>query len=156
MFPCHTDRAGYWSPKNNFVQAFGVVTEDELRNPQHLDVDGEKCLFVVKNGARSGTTLGHANGLQSFTRHVDEYDLYQVTLEIAIYAIKKKDFDFSDEGDSGSIVLARDGRIVGILTGGSGKKKQGGFDISYATPYWWLETKIKAKFPDCFLYDVVR
>ncbi len=48
-----------------------------------------------------------------------------------------------------SIVLARDGRIVGILTGGAG-------DISYLTPYWWVGQQIQAKYAGCFLYEVVQ
>jgi hypothetical protein len=34
------------------------VKDDELRQPQHLDVHGEKTLFVVKNGLTTGTTVG--------------------------------------------------------------------------------------------------
>ncbi|THH27541.1 hypothetical protein EUX98_g6646 [Antrodiella citrinella] len=28
-------------------------------------------------------------------------------------------------------------------------------DTSYITPYWWIEAQIKAKLPDCFLYEAV-
>jgi hypothetical protein len=55
-------------------------------------------------------------------------------------------------GDSGSIVLARDGRIVGILDGGAGPTDE--TDTTYLTPYWWIEQQIKSKYPGCFLYDV--
>jgi hypothetical protein len=55
-------------------------------------------------------------------------------------------------GDSGSIVLARDGRIVGILDGGAGPSDE--TDTTYLTPYWWIEQQIKSKYPGCFLYDV--
>ena len=51
----------------------------------------------------------------------------------------------------GSIVLARDGRIVGILTGGAGPTDA--TDVSYLTPYWWLEKRVKAKYPGCYLYE---
>jgi len=49
------------------LQAYGVVQDDEICNPQHLDINGEGCLFIVKNGLTTGTTVGHANGLESFT-----------------------------------------------------------------------------------------
>ena len=61
---------------------------------------------------------------------------------------------FSGPGDSDSVVFDRDGRTVGIVTGGAGPA--GGTDITYLTPYWWIEKQIKAKFPGCFLYDVVQ
>ncbi|KAF8877468.1 hypothetical protein CPB84DRAFT_1852671 [Gymnopilus junonius] len=61
---------------------------------------------------------------------------------------------FSDPGDSGSIVLTREGRIVGLVIGGAGPGDE--TDITYVTPYWWIEEEIKAKYPGCFLYQVVQ
>ncbi|KAI2628718.1 hypothetical protein GGR54DRAFT_360288 [Hypoxylon sp. NC1633] len=43
---------------------------------QHLDVHSEKCLLVVKNGLTTGTTVGRVNGLQSFTRYYDHYNIH--------------------------------------------------------------------------------
>ena len=59
---------------------------------------------------------------------------------------------YSDAGDFGSVVLARDGRILRILNGGAGPTNR--TDITYVTPYWWVE-QIKAKYPSTFLYQVV-
>ena len=61
--------------------------------------------------------------------------------------------EFSDAGESGSVVLDRTGPIAGILTGGSGLTD--GTDTTYLTPYWWIQEQIKDKFPDWFLYDIV-
>ena len=36
------------------------------------------------------------------------------------------------------------------LTGGAGKADD--IDVTYGTPYWWLEEQIKKVFPDCHLY----
>jgi len=44
-------------------------------------------------------------------------------------------------------------RIVGILSGGAGQTDA--TDITYATPYWWLETCIKKAFPDSYLYPIL-
>jgi len=41
-----------------------------------------------------------------------------------------------------------------MLTGGAGGTYE--TDISYVTPYWWLEKEIKKDFPDCFLYKTVE
>ncbi|KAF8901846.1 hypothetical protein CPB84DRAFT_1640072, partial [Gymnopilus junonius] len=105
-------------PAKGLLQASGVVPDQEIRNPQNLEADGSKCLFVVKNGTTTGTTVGRANCLESFTRHYPEYGIKHTSIEIAILPYDKKHGKFSDAGDSGSIILARDGRIVGILTGG--------------------------------------
>jgi hypothetical protein len=154
MFPQPSNRANYQYPRDGLLQAYGVVKDDEIRNPQHLDVYGEKCLLVVKNGLTTGTTVGRTNGLESFTRIYSEYDIKQTSIEIAVLPYDKTHGRFSDPGDSGSIVLARDGRIVGILTGGAGPTDE--TDITYLTPYWWIEQQIKSKYPGCFLYDVVE
>ncbi|KAJ7781877.1 hypothetical protein DFH07DRAFT_949569 [Mycena maculata] len=154
MFPQPADRANYQYPQDGLLQAYSVVSDDEIRNPQHLDVHGEKCLLVVKNGSTTGTTVGRVNGLESFTRIYDKYGIQQTSVEFAVLAYDHTRGKFSDPGDSGSIVLPRAGRIVGILTGGAGPT--GETDITYLTPYWWVEKEIKAKYPDCFLYQVVE
>jgi len=152
MFPQPSDRANYQYPPDGLLQAYGVVKDDEIRNPQYFDANGEKCLLVVKNGLTTGTTIGRTNGLESFTRIYDEYGIKQTSIEIAVLPYDKTHGKFSDLGDSGSIVLARDGRIVGILTGGAGPTNE--TDITYLTPYWWIEQQIKSKYPGCFLFDV--
>jgi hypothetical protein len=154
MFPQPVDRANYQYPKDSLLQAYGVVKDAEIRDPQQLDVHNEKCLLVVKNGLTTGTTFGRANGLESFTRVYRDYSIGHTSIEIAVLPYDKSHGKFSHAGDSGSIVLARDGRIVGMLTGGAGLTDEN--DITYLTPYWWLEQQIKAKFPSCFLYEVVQ
>jgi hypothetical protein len=152
MFPQPHDRKNYTYPEDGLLQAFGVVQDSEMRKPQHLDANGEKCLLVVKNGLATGTTVGRVNDLESFTRVYDKYGMAHTSVEIAIlrYASPGK---FSDGGDSGSIVLDREGHIVGILTGGEGPTDE--TDTTYLTPYWWIDKQIKAKFPGCALYDDV-
>ena len=124
-----------------------------MRNPQHLDVHGEKCLLVVKNGFTMGTTIGRVNGLESYTRIYKEYNINQKSIEIAVLPYDTMHGEFSDAGESGSVVLDRAGPIVEILIGGSGLTD--GTDTTYLTPYWWIQEQIKDKFPDWFLYDIV-
>jgi hypothetical protein len=56
MFPQPEDQADYKYPDYGLLQAFGVVKDNEIRQPQHLDIHGEKALLVVKNGLITGTT----------------------------------------------------------------------------------------------------
>ena len=111
----------------------------------------------MKNGLGTGTTLGRINTLESFTRTYDASGVATGTsIEIAVLPVPKERVHcsrFSDAGDSGAIVFSRDGRIVGLLTGGAGLADY--MSISYITPYWLLEKDIKAKFPDCELYEDV-
>ena len=154
MFPDPSDQADYDYPPDGLLQVYGVVPDTEIRDPQHLDVHGEKCLLVAKNGLTTGTTVGRANGLDSFIRIYDEYGIKRTYIEIAVLPYDKEHGKFSETGDSGSIVVARDGRVVGLLTGGAGPADE--TDITYITPYWWVEKQIKDKFPGSFLYEVVQ
>ena len=137
MYPHPVDQANYHYPQDGLLQAHGVVQDDEMRNLQHLDVHGDKCLFVTKDGSTTGTTVGRTNGLESFTRSTytcDDHEEYgrsikqETSIEIAVLpcdtTTRVGAGRFSGPGDSGSIVLARDGRIVGILTGGAGPRTE--------------------------------
>jgi len=150
MFPRPEDRAGYRYPQDGLLQAFGVVKDDEIRLPQHLDANGEKVLLVVKNGRTTDTTFGRVNGLESFTRRYEHGTAEQTSIEVSILSYDHQHCPFSRPGDSGAIILDRAGRIVALLTGGSGLLDE--TDISYGTPYWWLEQQIKKVFPSCHLY----
>ncbi|KAJ3715490.1 hypothetical protein C8R42DRAFT_698343 [Lentinula raphanica] len=153
MFPQPAEYAEFRYPIDDLLQAHGVVQEDEIRNPRHLDIHNKKCLLVVKNGMKTGTTVGRVNGLYSFTRFYTDHDIQHTSIEVSVLRYSDKYPRFSDKGDSGSIVLTRDGRIVGLLTGGAGPSDS--IDITYLTPYWWLEQQIKFKYPSCSLYDEV-
>ncbi|KAI0030319.1 hypothetical protein K488DRAFT_79701 [Vararia minispora EC-137] len=124
MFPQPQDQKNYSYPEDGLLQAYDFVREVEMRNPQQLDVHGEKCLLVVKNGSTTGTTVGRVNGLEPITRVYDDYGISHESLEIAVLPYDKTHGKFSDAGDSGSVVLDR---------GGSGPT--GETDITYLTPY---------------------
>ncbi|KAJ3777960.1 hypothetical protein FB446DRAFT_762108 [Lentinula raphanica] len=142
-------------PEDGLLQAYGVVEDAEFRNPQHLDIHNENCLLVVKNGMKTGTTFGRVNGLESFTRcDYGDNNTHHTFIEFAVYRYDHNHPSFSEPGDLGSIVLARDGHIVGLLTGGAGLTTS--TEITYITPYWWIEQQIKAKFSQSSFYEVVQ
>ncbi|KAG7451368.1 uncharacterized protein BT62DRAFT_916395 [Guyanagaster necrorhizus] len=150
MFSQPEDKVGYKYPVDGLLQASGVVKNDEIHQPQHLDIHGEKALLVVKNGQTTGTTIGRVNGLESFTRVHTDYGAKYTSIEIAILPYDKLRSPFSAPGDSGAIILDRAGRIVALLAGGGGTTDK--TDVTYGIPYWWLEEQIKKAFPDCHLY----
>jgi hypothetical protein len=101
------DQAGYQYPDDGLLQAFGVVKHEEIRQPQHLDVHGERALLVVKNGLATGTTLGCVNGLESFTRVYTGYGIRHTSVEVAILSYDRLRGPFSAPGDSGAIIVDR-------------------------------------------------
>lgn len=153
MYPHHEDRANYKILDDRLLQAFGVVSAAEISNPPHLEANGQQCLIVMKNGGTTGTTVGRANGLESVKRTYPEYGIVkQDSLEIAVVYYGKGHGRFSDGGDSGSIVVSRDGKILGMLNGGAGPTAE--IDVTWLTPFHYLDRQIKKKYPDAFLYGV--
>ncbi|KAI0290586.1 hypothetical protein BC826DRAFT_1092484 [Russula brevipes] len=121
MHPHPEGQLDFEHPTDGLLRVKGVMKEAELRNPQQLDVNGENCLLVVKSGQAMGCTFGRVSGIES--------------------VIREKHGAFSAPGDSGSTVVDGEGRLVGLLTGGSGTTKT--TDVTYITPYFWLEERIK-------------
>jgi len=71
---------------DSLLQAYGVVKHAEIRDPQQLDVYGEKCLPAVKNGLAMGTTVGRANGPESLTRVRHSYGIEHTSIEIIAFS----------------------------------------------------------------------
>ena len=154
MYPYYRDQADHHVLDDSLLQAYGVVSAAEISNPKHLDANGQPCLIVVKNGGTTNTTVGRANGLESVKRTYLEHGIInQDSLEIAVVFYGKGHGKFSEAGDSGSIILTREGKILGMLTGGAGPTLE--TDVTWLTPFWWLQEQIKKQYPSAFLYDVV-
>ncbi|KAJ4501282.1 hypothetical protein C8R41DRAFT_892481 [Lentinula lateritia] len=153
MFPTDDERTNYAYPKDGLLQVRGVIQLDDIYNPKHLDVNGEQCLLVVKNGLTTGTTIGRALGMESFTRVYKESKIEKTSIEFGVLSYGSTKGPFSAAGDSGSIVLDRNGDILGMLTGGAGTANR--TDVTYVTPYAYLDKAIKKYFPDSSLYEAV-
>ena len=144
------------------LNAHRVVSRAELRAPAAAE-----ALRVVKNGGATGTTVGRLNGLESFVRMYPEVPAYgnpsaagpsqsqsETHVALAVLPHSRERGAFSAPGDSGAIVLERSGGIVGMVTGGSCSGEDGDMDVTYVTPYWWLEEQIQKVVPGCCLYGV--
>lgn len=135
------------------MQLQGFVNNDELHHPTMKDEKGETCIIVVKNGRTTGLTFGRATGMESFVRTYENYGIRTTTMEIAIYSYDHKASDFATHGDSGSIVADGNNRIVGMITGGI-TGPTGSTDVTYASPYHFLDEQIKNIFPNIELYPI--
>ena len=142
-------------PQDMLLPIKGFVTEDELRSPQDVDIYKKKALLAVKNGSATGTTFGRVNGLESITRKHPHHDsISQRALEIIVCGCDTSRSDnalFSIPGDSGSCVVDREGRLIGLLTSGVGPIER--TDRTYITPYFALKKALEQKFPGCHLFD---
>ncbi|KZP05506.1 hypothetical protein FIBSPDRAFT_967210 [Athelia psychrophila] len=153
MHPHPEGRSSFKYPVGGLLQVKGIVKENEIRQPTSLDANGEECLIVIKNGMKTGVTIGRGTGIESFVREYDN-DIKLTSTEIAIHTYNHNAGAFSGDGDSGSIVVDGLGRIVGLLTGGTGSAVS--TDVTYVTPYFWVEEKIKKAFPGSYLYPITE
>jgi hypothetical protein len=99
--------------------------------PPMLDANGNPCLVVFKNGAKTSTTIGKANNVSSDT-HNYFAGKYQVLREWLVIPTNKYLGVFSGKGDSGSCVANAFSHVSSILTGGCGATESS--NMTYITP----------------------
>lgn len=92
--------------------------------------------MVMKRGNTTGLTVGRANVIFSYARYYYG-DNAETSKEWAILPFDSESGAFSDKGDSGSVIVDSQGRIGGLLTGGT-VGVMPSFDVSYATPISFL------------------
>ena len=120
-------------PPDRLVRLQGQVPESALFKPPVPGSDRGQYLVVFKNGATSGTTIGKANNVSSYTRHPCVNTCYE-SREWPVISIDEGSASgpFSTRGDSGSCIADAYNRVGGILTGGTGSTSAS--DITYVTP----------------------
>ena len=151
MFPNVADREGYQYPTDGKLPIRGVVPLDEILHPKHFDANGDPAMAVVKNGISTGTTVGWMSGLKSLVRYYKHIDVEFTSRELTVVPYDNKGRGpFSGEGDSGSAIVERGGRVVALLTAGGGITDA--TDVTFATPYCELERRMKEVFPSIRLY----
>jgi hypothetical protein len=152
MYPRTDAQSSFKYPAERLLKLKGILTEDHMRHPDTKDHDGENCLYVIKRGLTTLTTIGRATGILSYAREYFANQTHRDSIEWAILPYDNDSGAFSKGGDSGSMIASGTGEFGGLLTGGSSKTESS--DITYATPMFWLWLIIKAKFPDANLYPV--
>ncbi|EDR01110.1 uncharacterized protein LACBIDRAFT_333496 [Laccaria bicolor S238N-H82] len=158
MFPNPNDQEGYEYPEWGLLHISGVVPMDEIRYPKQLNEMGEPAMAVIKNGRSTGTTVGYVSGLKSLVRYYcKDTDIQFTSRDLTIVPYDGdplRSAGYSGDGDSGSVIVERSGRVVGLLTAGGGRSGVAdSTDVSFATVYCELEKRIKEVFPGIRLLD---
>ena len=105
---------------------------DEMRHPKKFDQNNSPALSVLKRGRTTGVTCGVANEVESYVRTYSSANSSFKSKEWAILGYDKSFYSFSCRGDSGALVVDAEGRMGGMVTGGSGFSEK--TDVTYATP----------------------
>lgn len=139
---------GHVAGKDNFsMQLTGVIPDETLRRaPQEVEArdEEEDALVVMKRGALGLFTAGVANNVRSVIRRHPALGGAETTcMELCI--VLQKDWkcdwcpNFCARGDSGAIIFDPHGRVVGMVTSGSGLLDYiSNVDITYASTMDWI------------------
>ena len=113
-----------------------------MRNPKTYDSYGVSCIKGLKLEMTTDVTVGRANNIFSFSRYYDDQGVVGDSMEWAILPCDNNSGPLSRPGDSGSVVVDRDGRFGSLLTGGSGHTDS--TDVTYVAPISFILDTIRA------------
>lgn len=126
MSPHPTTNPPFHYPTDRLLKLCGTIPDEEMWKPSPgtLDQHNDPCIMVIKRGYGSGLTIGRLNTIRSFTRTYlkdkAHKELSKSSIEVCVLPRGSWSGPFSGKGDSGSVVVDGNGRIAGLLTGGSG------------------------------------
>ncbi|KAI0033279.1 hypothetical protein K488DRAFT_48055 [Vararia minispora EC-137] len=137
-------------PEDGLLHLRGMLTADQVNNPNSLNLEGDRVRRVIKRGFSTNTTVGTLTRFRSFGRkYFSTGDME--SLEVPILSHENDSGTFSRGGDSGSIIVSPTGEFVALLTGGPTSLTDGS-DITYATLFEWVWELVKEEFPGANLY----
>ncbi|KAH9047443.1 hypothetical protein EDB83DRAFT_1461953 [Lactarius deliciosus] len=137
-------------PDNGLLPLRGMLTADQVNNPNSLNLQGDRIHHVLKRGFTTNTTVGTLTRFMSFVRMYFTIGNME-SLEVPIFSHEHDSGTFSKGGDSGSLIVSPLGEFVALLTGGT-NKGTGGSDITFATLFVWVWDLVKEEFPGANLY----
>ncbi|KAA1471460.1 hypothetical protein DENSPDRAFT_880503 [Dentipellis sp. KUC8613] len=138
MYPRVSNLTSFKYPNNRLLSFSGTVPDDQMYkpDPKTKDQDIDPVIMVMKNGNKTGFTVGRLNTIRAFVRTYFEGKPGTMSKEIAVLPRSSKSGTFSDKGDSGSVVIDGKGRVCGLLTGGDGATDVS--DCTFLSSITWL------------------
>jgi hypothetical protein len=118
-------------------------------SPDTEDKNGEPLYIVGKYGNTTKLTLGRYSGMEAYTCT----DLGLESREVVVYNYSKHSGDFSDHGDSGSLIFTGDGHGLAILHSGMPRGMHNNH-VTYGTPLWWVIKQILVEYPSADFYNI--
>ncbi|CDO71530.1 hypothetical protein BN946_scf184910.g30 [Trametes cinnabarina] len=128
----------------------GMLTAEQLNNPNSLNDQGDRIRRVVKRGSTTNTTVGTLSGFNSFVRRYYPSG-NQESIEVTILSHEADTGSFSRGGDSGALIASAKGEFVALLTGGATHGTDSA-DITYGTLFDWVREIVQEEFPGANFY----
>ncbi|KAI2606773.1 hypothetical protein GGR54DRAFT_408503 [Hypoxylon sp. NC1633] len=138
MYPRVSNPTSFKYPGNRLLSFSGRLSDDQMYkpDPKTKDQDNDPVIMVMKNGNKTGFSVGRLNTIRAFVRTYFEGQPGQMSKEIAVLPRISKSGVFSAKGDSGSVVIDGKGRVCGLLTGGDGASDVS--DCTYVSSINWI------------------
>lgn len=137
-------------PPHGLLHMGGMLTANDVNNPNSLDSQGDRIRRVIKRGFTTNTTVGTLSRFISFVRKYNITGTLE-SLELAILPHENVTGAYSKGGDSGAMGVSATGAYVGKVSGGTNKGTDGS-DITYATLFEYDWQLILEEFPGANLY----
>ena len=106
--------------------------------------------IVGKYGNSTKLTLGRSSGMEAYICT----DLGHESREMVFYNYGNNTGNFSDYGDSGSLIFSGDGDAIAILHSGMPRGTDSGNHVTFGTPMWWVIKQILVKYPSAEFYGM--
>jgi hypothetical protein len=148
FWPIDAVRNNRTIPVNLQLPIRSILPRRLVLNPDTEDKNGEPLYIVAKYGNTTKLTLGRYSGMDAYTCT----DLGLESREVVVYNYSKKSGDFSDHGDSGSLIFTGDGQGLAILHSGMPRGMHS--HVTYATPLWWIIKQVLVKYPSADFYGI--
>ncbi|KAF8350664.1 hypothetical protein F5887DRAFT_1209562 [Amanita rubescens] len=110
-----------------------ILPRLRVLNPDTMDKNGNP-LYIVGKAGYTCTEFG----LES--------------REVVVYNHSKTSGDFSDHGDSGSLIFTGDGDALAMLHSGMPRGMYN--HVTYGTPMWWVIKQVRLKYPSAEFYGI--
>jgi hypothetical protein len=137
----NADRQGFKFPADRMLKIDEALTRELLAKPDCLDENGGPMYVVGKDGNATGLTLGRYSGLEGYI--CDEFGLE--SKEVVVYNFDMKSSNFSEHGDSGSLIWTGHGRMVAMLH--SDMPRGMSSHVTFGTPMWWIIKQLLLRYP---------
>ena len=138
-------------PQRGLAEVKGILTAEQINEPNRKDGEGELIRRVIKRGMTSKTTVGGMTKLRTHVRHYLSLGPRD-SIEVTILPHPDLPGPFSRGGDSGALITDPFFRFVALLTSGSGMGNADLSDITYGTPFDWIWNLVKDEYPGAVLY----
>ncbi|KAH9042942.1 hypothetical protein EDB83DRAFT_2507572 [Lactarius deliciosus] len=148
FWPIAAVREGRTIPADLQLPIHRALPRRLVNNPDTEDKNGEPLYIVAKYGSTTKLTLGRYSGMEAYTCT----DLGLESWDVVVYNYSKTSGDFSDHGDSGSLIFTGSGDGLAILH--SGMPRCMNNHVTYGTPLWWIIKQILGKYPSAEFYGV--